>query len=288
MSERRRVGTRGCLREGLEQLARRPLVTASAVIAGAASALAFAAANRAFAALASRHLARGAGVWILGGTVGALLGAAALAAAVSAPRSETASMPQPDEPSLDGARSRGASDGGALIGRSLRHGVALLSLIAVERVIEGSLLLATAAIALRTVARLRHPTPSMLAASVAAAAAAPLVVALIAVPAFRIAVAEAASGTESWLALSRGCAVALADFPSVASVGLAALAATSPLWLLALALGRAAATTASAPAAAAMVALGGALALGAAAWGYGSLATLSRRLATERGLPASD
>jgi len=254
---------RAALGEALVGLLRRPWSTGSALLVGAAGGLALRSGDAAFRRLAAaHHFGAATGGWLIAGTLGALLGAAALVTAIAG----AAGPPEPEVAT------------GERVTRSLQRGVAVLSLWATERVVEGTLLLAAGAVALRLASRMHDPTPRMLAAAVVAAGAPPLLCALIAVPAFRIAVAETALGEESWRALARGFALALSHLPAAIGVGLAALAVTAPLWLLAIALGR---VHAGPLAAAPIAALQGALLLASAAWAYGALAALARSLSDE-------
>jgi hypothetical protein len=262
---------RRALGDGLRALAVRPAVTGAALLAGAAGALAFDAAGAAFSHRADGHGLAAAGAWLLGATLGALLGASGLVAALAAPSGNRAITGA--KPPL--ACGQGPSE---LPHRSLQRALPVLSLWAVEQLVAGTLLLAALAVALVFLERMANPTPLALAAAVTGAAAPALLLVALAIPAFRIGVAGTAEGLPSWLALARGFAVTLHHFPSVVGVGLAVLVASSPLWLLATALGRALGPQRGVALRAAIVAAQGALGLLAAAWSYAALAALARRL----------
>jgi hypothetical protein len=228
-------------------LAENPPAIAAALLGGAAAALG----GRASAAAASRLWGTGwPGRAVLAFACGALaaglFGGFSLAAALA---------------------SAGGLRGRELLRASVGRGVAILSLEAVEQVVQIALLLAAAAPAAWVAfgAAPSHPVPA--AAACAFAAAGPLLLGLCAFAAFRVAIAAAGRGAPSHEALARGLHLALAHLPSLLRLFALCALAAAPLWIGALLLPEGGARAAQV----AVAAVRGALALGAAAWLYAAV-----------------
>lgn len=201
------------------------------------------------------HKSAALGLWVMAGTLAAVLLGAGLASLLSAMANNRAANP---------------------LRASLQRGVAMLSLVAVERFMGAMLALGTVIAWVELATKQDDAPPAHLAALATLAAAPVLLAGVIAVPAFRVAATEAGAGEVSWLALANGLRYSLARFPSLARLLALGLVATAPLLLLALALGRAVSATHNGP-----LAVVGALAEGAAgtaatAWLYASVAALIR------------
>jgi len=246
---------RRALGAGLVRLAARPGATAAAVVAGALSALALGAGQAAARAVVDRAGLGGGGgraalLFFLGGTVSALSFYAGLGAV------------------LGGGRLRGA----------VRRGTFVISLTAIERLLQFCLVLGAAMVFGRWT--LAHPEASTLAraAALTAAVLPTLPLWLIAVPAFNLAAARAAAGEPGYRALPIGLSLCLSHLGVVLRTGGLALLATGLLWLPPLALGGRIVAAQHPLVAVLAAALGGALAMLAALWGYATLLSLSEDL----------
>ncbi len=235
------------MRDALRSLLARRAVAATVLLAGATAAIA----ERTATAGARSILAsdvdgawwRAGVVFLLGGSVGALLGAWARAGAVA---SATGTPPRD------------------LVKASVRRGISFISLGAVELTILGTLALFAGVNAMSVAALGRGPALS--AAAIAFSVAPPILLALLTAAAFRIAMARTAAGVAPERALMQGLALALATLPSLLRFAAVALALTAPLWLGALAAGALAGRHFWTFARVVLFAAQGALAVAASAW----------------------
>lgn len=255
---------REAMAEGLRALLRQPVAATAALLGGATGALAERAASASAKLLVFRGVdgpwVRAAVLFLVGGSIGALLSAWSRAGAVAA----ATGTPMRD-----------------LLGAAVHRGIATISLGAVELTVIGTLVLFAFADATAVIALGRGPGISS--AALAFACAPPLFCALLAAPAFRIAAARTAAGVPSHLALGEGLAIALRRLPALLGFGVLAVLVMAPLWLGALALGSLGSGDLPALARVVFVAASGAIIVAAWAWLHASLGLyVSDEISAER------